>query len=322
MSITAQESLSCSQPGLARREQVKGVIFDIKHYSIHDGPGIRTTVFFKGCPLHCLWCHNPESIDRSPELMPRPNLCSVDCFACVEACPEKALSKDSGPVRINRGACTLCGICADVCMYQALEMAGREMTQAEVLKEVEKDRLFFEESGGGVTFSGGESLAQPEFLEALLDELRSRNIHTAIDTSGLAAPGLMEKMAFKSDLILYDLKMMNEERHKKYTGVSNRLILDNLKRLAGLKRKIWIRIPLIAGVNDDDENILETAVFLKSLGGITNIGLLPYHKGGCEKIKRLGKEDPFQCFESPSAERMENIRKYLADSGFIVKIGG
>jgi pyruvate formate lyase activating enzyme len=207
-------------------------------------------------------------------------------------------------------------------MYQALEMAGREMTQAEVLKEVEKDRLFFEESGGGVTFSGGESLAQPEFLEALLDELRSRNIHTAIDTSGLAAPGLMEKMALKSDLILYDLKMMNEERHKKYTGVSNRLILDNLKRLAGLKRKIWIRIPLIAGVNDDDENILETAVFLKSLGGITNIGLLPYHKGGYEKIKRLGKEDPFQCFESPSAERMENIRKYLADSGFTVKIGG
>jgi len=311
-----------SRRDMGREEQIKGMIFDIKRYSIHDGPGIRTTVFFKGCPLHCLWCHNPESVDFKAELMPRPQLCAKDCFSCIDACPEKALSKKEGKVHVDRSACTLCGVCADVCMYQALEMVGRETTLASLLEEIEKDRMFYEQSGGGVTFSGGEPLSQPAFLEALLDELRIRGIHTALDTSGFAPTDLLERMALKANLILYDLKMMDEEKHKEYTGVSNRLILENLKRLAALKREVWIRIPLIAGVNDDEENIRQTAAFLKSLGGIKNVAVLPYHRGGCEKVKRLDKEDRFRCFEPPSAEKTEAVRKSLADSGFNAKIGG
>lgn len=305
-----------------------GRIFDLKRYSTHDGPGIRTTVFFKGCPLHCLWCHNPEGIDAAPELMHWESRCSR-CYACIAACPLGALSSTppspsvpSGAVSIDRAKCDLCGRCADACLYEAMQLVGYSTTVTELVREIEKDRVFFEQSGGGVTFSGGEPLAQPEFLEALVDALRGRGIRTALDTTGLAAPELLARIAAKTDLVLYDLKIMDEAKHRELTGVSNRTILENLARLAAAATEVWIRIPLIAGVNDGDENIRATSEFLGSLKSIKTVGLLPYHAGGDGKARRLGKDACFRSFEPPSDGRYAAIEAALRDAGFQVQKGG
>jgi pyruvate formate lyase activating enzyme len=301
---------------------VKGTIFDIKHYAVHDGPGIRTTVFFKGCPLNCLWCHNPEGIEGGPELVVRASRCAADCTACLAACPEGALFKSSGRIEVHRGKCSLCGKCEEACFYEALEIAGKEVAVAEVLEEVEKDNVFYDESGGGVTFSGGEPLSQPLFLEALVDELKSRGVRTALDTSGFASREALEKVAAKVDLILFDLKLINEVKHKKYTGVSNRVILDNLRALSQFNTEICIRIPLIAGVNDDADNISGTSDFVRSLKNVGRISLLPYHKGGCQKYDRLGKVVSGDGLSSPSEERLREIHDFFEASGFAVKRGG
>ena len=303
---------------------MKGIIFDIKRFSIHDGPGIRTTVFFKGCPLHCLWCHNPEGIDSRLELMPHPGRCAEDCFDCLQACPDGPLSKTNGRVTVDRARCDekSCLRCADACLYDALSVVGRRVSVAELIGEIEKDRVFYEQSGGGVTFSGGEPLEQHRFLETLLDELRGRLYRTAVDTSGLASFHVLEKIARKTDLILYDLKIMDEIKHEEYTGVSNGIILDNLKKLSGVGREIWIRLPLISGVNDDDDNIRRMAEFLRALKNIHRVSILPYHKGGCEKYKNLGKESEFREFDPPSPSRLTEVEGILAKSGLPVKRGG
>jgi len=299
----------------------KSMIFDIKRFAVHDGPGIRTTVFLKGCPLHCLWCHNPEGIAGGYELMVRPSRC-VRCDSCLAACPRGALSKNSGPVAIDRGKCDLCGECVGVCMSEALEIAGRKASVIDIIDEVEKDRVFYEQSGGGVTLSGGEPLSQPAFCEAILIELKRRNIHAALDTSGLAAWEVLWRSADKSNLVLYDLKLMDDLKHKKFTGVSNRQILDNLKKLSAAKKDIRLRIPLVAGVNDDEDNIRRTIDFLRSLKSVRQIGLLRYHKGGAEKYKNLGKSSSFKIFEPPSEARMEEIGRAFSEAGFSVKMGG
>lgn len=299
----------------------KGMIFDIKRFAIHDGPGIRTTVFLKGCPLHCLWCHNPEGIENGFELIARPSRCAR-CYSCVSACPLGAISKNSGSVEIDRSRCDLCGKCVKVCMYEALEMAGREMSVKDVVEEVEKDRIFYEQSAGGATLSGGEPLDQPKFSQEILSALEERKIPSALDTSGLAPWDILAKTASKADVVLYDLKMIDAKKHKKYTGVSNGLILDNLKKLSREHKNIAIRIPLAAGVNDDDENIRLTIDFLKPLKTIKNVSLLKYHKGGVEKYKNLGKASCFKIYESPSDQRMEEIRRSFTKAGFTVKIGG
>ena len=297
------------------------MVYNIMRFSVHDGPGIRTTVFLKGCPLACPWCHNPESIRRDTEIILREERC-IQCGACVDTCTHGAVIRDDSRVITDRTLCARCGECVPDCYAGAREVVGREMTTGRVMDEVVRDRVFFDESGGGVTFSGGEPLLQHEFLASLLHASRQLEIHTVVDTTGCTSPAILEHIAPLVDLFLYDLKMMDETKHKKYTGVSNRLILKNLKRLVALKREVWIRIPLVAGINDDQENVRQTASFLRSLGGIKNVGLLPYHKGGCEKFRRLGKEEEFRCFEPPSAETTEAFRKSLADSGFNVKIGG
>ena len=207
-------------------------------------------------------------------------------------------------------------------MYEALEIVGREATVGEIMEEVEKDRIFFDESGGGVTFSGGEPLLQPEYLEALLDECRRRNIRTAVDTCGSVPSEIMERLAAKADLFLYDLKLIDGQRHREYTGVSNKIILDNLKILSKQRTKIIIRIPLIAGVNDSQENIGKTACFLLALNNLKEINLLPYHKGGAEKYKKLGKENPYPQFKPSTHEKIKKIEKMLAHNGFLVKVGG
>jgi pyruvate formate lyase activating enzyme len=253
--------------------------------------------------------------------MARSSRCAK-CYSCVAACSLGAISRNGGPVVIDRAKCDLCGECVEVCMYEALEIAGRKVSVPEVMAEIEKDRIFYEQSDGGVTLSGGEPLSQPAFCEAILTELDQRNIPTALDTSGLAPWEVLWRSASKADLILYDLKMMDGEKHKKYTGVSNKRILDNLKKLAAAKKDIAVRIPLTAGVNDDEENIRRTIDFLKSLKVIKKIGLLSYHKGGLEKSKNLGKADCFEIFEPPSKARMEEISQAFAGAGFTVKIGG
>lgn len=299
----------------------KGVIFDIKRFAVHDGPGIRTTVFFKGCPLHCLWCHNPEGIAKSFELMARSSRCSR-CYTCIAACPLGALSKNSGPVAVDREKCDICGECVKVCMYEALEIAGRKVSVGDVIGEIEKDRIFYEQSGGGVTLSGGDPLSQPAFCEEILAELNGRNIPAALDTSGLATWETLWRTAEKADLILYDLKMMDDDRHKKYTRVSNKQILGNLKKLAEAKKDIAVRIPLMKGVNDDEQNIRCTIDFLRPLKSVKHVGLLPYHKGGKKKYENLGKSSCFEIFEPPSGTRMEEILQSFAKAGFNVKIGG
>jgi pyruvate formate lyase activating enzyme len=300
-----------------------GLIFDVKHFAVHDGPGIRTTVFFKGCPLHCLWCHNPEGIDRNLELITRPSRCA-NCYSCVSLCPRKAISKgpNKSPVIVDRANCDLCGLCVEACMYEALEIAGRYDSVEKIIAEVEKDRVFFEQSGGGVTLSGGEPLSQPVFCERILGELNKRHIPAALDTSGLVPWETLGKNARLADLVLYDLKMMDDARHRKYTGVSNRLILENLKKLAAEKTPVAVRIPLASGVNDDAENIRRTVKFLKSLKTVKRVDLLRYHKGGREKYKNLGKSDDFEIFEPPSDKRMEGIRRAFSGAGFTVTIGG
>lgn len=297
------------------------MIFDIKRFAIHDGPGIRTTVFLKGCPLHCLWCHNPEGIEDSFELIARSSRCAR-CYSCISACPLGAISENSGPIEIDRSRCDLCGKCVKVCMYEALEMAGREISVKDVIEEVEKDRIFYEQSGGGATLSGGEPLDQPKFCGKILTELNKKNIPVALDTSGLAPWEVLATNAGKADIVLYDLKIIDAKKHKKYTGVSNALILDNLKKLSLEHKNIVIRIPLAAGINDDEENTRLTIDFLKPLKTIKTVSLLKYHKGGVEKYKNLGKAPCFRIYEAPSDQRMEEIRRSFTNAGFAVKIGG
>ena len=300
----------------------KGIIFDIKRYAIHDGPGIRTTVFLKGCSLRCQWCHNPEGIKSKPEIVLRSTRCAKECSECVSLCPQRAISKNGNFIEIDQDKCDLCRVCDDVCVYEALEIVGREVTVEEVMDEIEKDRIFFDESGGGITFSGGEPLMQIDFLETLLKEIKKKNIHVTLDTSGYVSFEDLERVSCKVDLFLYDIKIMDKEKHEKYTGVSNKLILENLRKLSERGKPVAVRIPLVSGINDDDQNIQMLAEYLHSLKNIKQISLLAYHRGGCEKYKRLRKEKLAKTFNSPSDERIEEIKKILTGSGFSVKKGG
>ncbi len=299
-----------------------GRVFDIKRYSIHDGPGIRTTVFLKGCSLNCLWCHNPESVDPGPELMHWPGRCAR-CHACVAACPTGAIVKDAaGAIAVERAKCDLCGKCAEACLYDAMQIVGREMSVDEVLAEAEKDRVFYEQSGGGVTLSGGDPAVQSAFAEALLDGCRERGIRTAVDTAGFSGNGALGRLAAKTDLVLFDLKVMDEARHRETTGVANAPILDNLRKLASGPAEVWVRVPLVAGVNDDDGNIAGTIDLLRSLETIKRVGLLPYHPGGMEKARRIGKESRFRRFEPPSEQRIAAVEAAFREAGFEVRRGG
>jgi pyruvate formate lyase activating enzyme len=299
----------------------QGMVFDIKRYSINDGPGIRTTVFLKGCPLQCRWCHNPEGQSFTAEVMIRASRCLKDCSECLTECPETALSKSDAIPVLDRIRCTSCGACSEICPTQAIEIVGRRLSAAELFKEIEKDRLFFEESGGGVTFSGGEPLAQPEFLDEVLGLCSRKGIQTAVDTCGLAPAKDLERIVTRTDLFLFDLKTMDEKKHITFTGDSNRLILENLRRLAVSGKRIIVRIPIVPGINDDPENIRRTAGFLRSLEGISEISLLPYHGLGRNKFKGIDKAGSSLDFESPSEESLERIKADLESHGFRVSRG-
>ena len=300
----------------------KGIIFDVKRYAIHDGPGIRTTIFFKGCPLQCQWCQNPEGIESRPEILLRSKRCAEDCDACVSACPQGAISKNGSSVEFNTERCDFCRKCEEVCVYDALEVVGREVTVHEALEEIERDRVFFEESGGGITFSGGEPLMQFDFVQALLTKVKERNIHTTLDTSGYVDFTDLERINDQVDLFLYDIKIIDDERHKKYTGVSNTIILENLQKLSEKGVPVTVRIPLISGINDDEQSVESFAEYVKTLKNIKHINILPYHKGGCEKYKNLRKDDSLKTFQPPTNDRINEIKQILVESGFSVKTGG
>ncbi|MHC4323523.1 MAG: glycyl-radical enzyme activating protein [Planctomycetota bacterium] len=301
--------------------ETKGLVFDIKKYAIHDGPGIRTTVFFKGCPLKCQWCHNPESWKAQIELGLREGRCLV-CGKCAEACPHDAISIVENRPVTDAEKCVLCGRCPDACPAGARQIIGAEMSVREVMSEVERDVIFYDQSGGGVTFSGGEPLMQPDFLLALLNQCRARNIHTAVDTSCYAEPGIAASVAEKADLFLCDLKHMDNEIHKRFTGVGNDLILENIRRISQSGKKIIIRIPIIPGFNDDQANIEATGSFAASLQGIGRIEILPFNRGGIEKSTRLAGEIEPMRVETPNERQMNSIAENLSNYVSEVNIGG
>ncbi len=300
----------------------KGIIFDIKHYAIHDGPGIRSTVFFKGCSLQCQWCHNPEGIQHEPEIFLRNEKCPSECRFCISACPNGAIKRKKGSIDIDLSRCDLCSECEEACVYGALEIIGREVSTEDVMVELEKDSIFYEESFGGVSFSGGEPFEQPEFLNALLETSKSKDLHTTVDTCGNFDPKLLSNIDGKVGLFLYDLKMIDDEKHRKYTGKSNKKILENLRYLTANGHQVAIRIPFIKGINDDNKNIEQTVEFLKTLNHIKQINLLPYHSGGSLKQKRLRKKELQPEFQSPSNERINTIKNIFINNGFSVKVGG
>ena len=273
---------------------MKAILFDITRSSFVDGPGIRTTVFFKGCNLRCAWCHNPESQSPKPQMKFFKNKCT-GCGKCKEKCPNHLES------------CELCGKCTLYCPHDAREICGKNYTVGEVVREILKDKAFYEASGGGVTFSGGECMLQIDFLEELLKECQKNGIHTAVDTAGYVPFEQFEQILPYTELILYDIKCFEAERHKLYTGMSNELILDNLQRLLVLKASVWARIPIIPSVNDSEEEMLNIKSFLSSCGVPEKIELLPYHAMGEHKYAAIGKE--VKMFSVPSEEKMLQLKK-------------
>jgi len=298
-----------------------GILFDFKKFSLHDGPGIRTTVFLKGCPLRCAWCHNPESISPAVELHYWPERCIL-CGECVEACPEKALSLTDHTLLKDRARCARCGRCAAACPAEAWQQIGREMSLAEVMAEIEKDLPFYDESGGGVTFSGGEPLLQPDFLAEALRACKAIGLHTAVDTSGHTGWKNLARVLPDADLFLYDLKLIDGARHRQFTGVPNDMILKNLRDLAAAGSQIIIRIPIIPGITDDRANLEGTARFLRELDSIHRVDLLPYHRIAAGKYARMGLSYSLPDTAPPSAERMGEIQELFQSYGFSVTSGG
>lgn len=270
-----------------------GTLFDISRASYVDGPGIRTTVFFKGCNLRCAWCHNPESQAGGRELLFYKNKCT-GCGKCKEKCPR------------GSGGCTLCGRCAFFCPVDAREISGREYTVGEVMGEILKDASLYRRSGGGVTFSGGECMLQIDFLEEILRECKKNGIHTAVDTAGCVPFALFERVMSLTDLFLYDVKCMDGEKHRRFTGADNRLILENLAALLARDASVWIRIPVIEEVNATTEEMTQIREFLSSHGHPARVELLPYHAMGEHKYAALGRHAVR--FTPPSEEKMNELR--------------
>lgn len=272
-----------------------GTVFNIQRYCIHDGPGIRTTVFFKGCSLRCLWCHNPESQHGAPELMLYPDKC-IGCGACRRMCS-----------RAFTESCTRCGRCASVCPSGARVCCGKVMTADEVWGVLAADRDYYAMSGGGVTLSGGEPLCQPEFALELLRRCRSAGIATAVETAGAVPFDVLNAVRPWVDLFLYDVKCMDDARHRQYTGVGNVRILRNLAMLLDRGGRVWIRVPVIPGVNDDPAEMRQLKAFLDAHGGAERVELLPYHAMGTHKYAALGRTA--SAFSVPSAETMASLRR-------------
>jgi pyruvate formate lyase activating enzyme len=294
-----------------------GIVFDIQHFSLHDGPGVRSTVFLKGCPLKCRWCSNPESQRHAPELLHFKNLCAL-CGLCVEECPRNALSIADGALRHDAAACDRCGLCVTVCPQDARQLSGRWMTVEEVTAEVRQNWRIFMQSGGGVTLSGGEALAQFDFSSALLSALHDEaGLHTCLDTTGYANWERLETILPAIDLILLDIKHMDDERHRQGTGIGNVAILENARRLGKRGFSVVVRVPLVCDYNDTGENLHALGTFMKE-AGLGGVEILPYHEFGVSKYAALGKTYTVHSRKAPKADRAAAI---LRDYGLDVAVG-
>lgn len=299
-----------------------GTIFNIQRYSLHDGPGIRTIVFLKGCGLRCRWCSNPESHLGAPQVMFLPASC-IGCGLCEAVCPVGAVVREGDrKIRILPEKCTHCGECARVCVAEALVMKGMKATVREVFTELEKDREYYRCSGGGVTLSGGEALLQPAFAAELLKACRQAGWNTAVETALFVQEEALRTVMPFTDLFLADFKLFDEDAHKKFTGQSNVKIKRNIQYISEYGGKIVLRIPLIPGVNDSENNLRKTAAFAKELGTVEEIDLLPYHRLGAGKYAQLGLEYSLAALRQPSPESLKGAEKILSGYGFHVKIGG
>ncbi len=299
-----------------------GLIFDIKKFAINDGPGIRLTVFFKGCNLACKWCHNPESISPKVQKMYNAKKC-IGAVKCIENCPNDALKMTSEGIVTDYNICNLCGKCAEVCPTKAFEMLGSEIPISELMKKIDNEAIFFDQSGGGVTFSGGEPLMHADYLIEALKECGKRMYHRVVDTTAFAKLETVLEVAKHTELFLIDLKVMDSAKHKEFTAVGNEKILSNIMELAKTNCEIIFRIPLIKGVNTSEENIRETAIFINSLEGNRKaINLLPCHNIAENKHMKLGNLTKSNVFEAPSNIETEKIISIFENFGITATVGG
>jgi pyruvate formate lyase activating enzyme len=304
-----------------------GHILHLQRLSTEDGPGIRTTVFFKGCPLACAWCHNPEAISPRLQIQWFAERC-LGCQTCVETCPNECLQMTDAGLIIDRVRCDGCAACGLACPAGALEALGRWVTADELVAELAKDRAYFAASGGGVTLSGGEPTMQPEFAEEVLRELRAVGIHTALDTCGLCAPSTLERLLPGTDLVLFDLKLLDGSAHQRWTGASNRLILENLHRVADFRDgdnrpiELWIRTPMIPGATDGDENLLAIGKYLAAnlQGRIARWELCAFNNLCRDQYRRLGKQWAFADTPLMSAEDLQACQAVASASGLDAQI--
>jgi pyruvate formate lyase activating enzyme len=303
-------------------KNLKGLVYDLQHFAIHDGPGIRTLVYMKGCPLKCLWCSTPQTQKGTFEIIHIETNCQ-ECGRCVETCPVDAItiSEDTG-LQIDRKRCTHCADCVEACPHQALEFAGKHMTVEELFKEIDKDSPFYRRSNGGVTIGGGEATMQHEYVSEVLKMCKKRYIHTAMETCGFVKWEHLEKILEYLDLVYMDIKHMDPIVHEELTGVSNELILENARRTSDL-RPLIIRIPVVPGCNDSHENISATAKFAAELGdNFMRIELLPYHQFGTQTYSRLGRDYMLSDVEAPTEDQMNRLKMLVESCGVDAQIGG
>lgn len=301
--------------------QEKGIVFNMQRFSVHDGPGVRTIVFLKGCPLSCKWCSNPESQNRNPQMMFNSKNCNK-CGRCIKVCSQGAIDFNN-PNRIDRKKCTNCGKCEEICFPGAMVMSGKDMTVEQVIKELKKEAIQFRKSNGGITLSGGEPLMQPEYSTELLKACKSLGWHTAMETTAFASKEVINKVIPWVDLVLLDIKSLDSYAHINNTGVSNQSIIDNIKTIAQIGTEVIVRVPVIPGFNADRKSIEDIANFTKSLQTINEIHLLPYHKLGKNKYECIGKEyKMLDEIESPSHELMMELKEVVENIGIKCNIGG
>jgi pyruvate formate lyase activating enzyme len=298
---------------------VKGIIFNIQRYSVDDGPGIRSTVFIKGCPLRCLWCSNPESQKPWSEVAHSDSVCNK-CGRCKEVCDTKAISVDDDGVHINRKRCTNCGKCVEVCVPGALKVFGNEISVEETFKEIQKDIQYYQTSGGGVTASGGEPLYQADFVAALFKRCQNEGIHTCLDTCGYATTAAVEKVLLYTSLVLFDLKCMDPITHRKLTGCSNKLINRNFELIVASGKPLIIRVPIIPGFNDSDEEITAIARTLVDINCLNQVNLLPYHKFGTGKYKMLDRRYKLGELVPPTDAKLRRAKEIFKSAGINCEI--
>jgi pyruvate formate lyase activating enzyme len=306
---------------MQRQDLINGVVTHIQRFSVHDGPGIRTTVFLKGCQMHCPWCHNPETYRPQPELQVFAQRC-IGCGACVDRCIEHGREIVDGRLVFHRERCVACGRCAEVCYAQSLVLVGQTMTAGQVAEEVLADREFYQSSAGGVTISGGEPLVQPEFTRAILELCKQEGIHTAVETN-LGCPwARVAGLAPAVDLFLADVKLLDDAEHRQWTGTSNRHTLDNLRRLDAEHKPVVVRTPVVGGVNDRPDQIAAIADFLAGLSNVQEYELLPYHPLGSGKYEALGLAPPGPRFQTPTAEQLDHLAAAARRPAFEVRVAG